>query len=355
MRSHQTIGFATGYDPTLNVRDIATLIRHAELSGFDVGFFSETDRVMRDGPSVMSATALSTSAIGLGFVQVVHLRSPLVMAQTIATLDELSGGRLFLAPGAITPHVAARHSLPPIDVAQGLVEYVEAIRLLLTGDEVIYHGRFVNLDHVRLGWTPIRASIPMYFASATPKGLRLAAELGDGVVLDACTSPEYSAKAIAIIRDALEARGRSWSEFRVAQIVSCSVEDDHAAALDAIRWEVAAKFEPRQHAFQRRRAEVGEPHVRATDLPRFEEAWRRGGWEALVAAIPNDYCEGLTASGTPDEVRRRVQQYREAGVDLPLVRSAASHQAERLLKVFGRAGPMGDAALATTAGGLSRD
>lgn len=344
-----TVGFATGYDPTLNARDIARLIEQAESAGFDIGFFSETDRVIRDGPSVVSAMAMSTSAMRLGFVQVVHLRSPLVMAQTIATLDELSGGRLFLSPGAITPHVAARHSLPPIDVAQGLIEYVEAIRLLLTGDEVSYHGRFVHLDHVKLGWKPIRPSVPMYFASATPKGLRLAGELGDGVVLDACTSPEYSAAAIAIIREALEARGRSWSEFRVAQIVSCSIEDDHAAALDAIRWEIAAKFEPHQHPFQRRRVGVGEPHVRIDDLPRFEAARREGGWEALVAAIPDSYCEGLTASGTADEVRRRVEQYRQAGVHEPLLRTAARHQVDALFAAFSKS-PAGGEGVASTTG-----
>lgn len=334
MTNDDAIGFASGYDPSLSARDIAGLMQQAEAAGFSVGFFSETDRVMRDGPSVLSAMALSTTGMLLGGVQVVHLRSPLVMAQTIATLDELSGGRLFVAPGACAPHVAARHSLPPIDTAQGLIEYVEAIRLLLSGEDVTYHGRFVKFDNVRLGWNPIRPQVPMYFAAATPKGLRLAGKLADGVVLDACTSPDYSASAIQVIRESAEANGRPWNEFRIAQIISCSIEDDHAAALDAIRWEVAAKFEARQHGFQRLRASVGEPHVRLEDLPIFEEAWRRGGWEALIAAIPNEYCEGLTASGTSEEVRSRVANYREAGVQLPLLRPAARHQTERLLSLF---------------------
>lgn len=336
MTNDGAIGFASGYDPTLSARDIAGLMQKAEAAGFNLGFFSETDRVMRDGPSVLSAMALATSGMTIGGVQVVHLRSPLVMAQTIATLDELSRGRLFLAPGACTPHVAARHSLPPIDTAQGLIEYVEAIRLLLSGEEVTYHGQYVNFDNVRLGWKPLRPSVPMYFASATPKGLRLAGRLADGIVLDACTSPEYSANAIQVIRESAEAAGRPWNEFRIAQIISCSIEDDHGAALDAIRWEVAAKFEARQHGFQRLRAGVGEPHVRTEDLPTFEDAWRRGGWEALVAAIPNEYCEGLTASGTAEEVRSRVDKYRAAGVQLPLLRPAAKYQTQRLLSLFSK-------------------
>jgi hypothetical protein len=44
----------------------------------------------------------------------------------------------------------------------------------------------------------------------------------------------------------------------------------------------------------------------------------------------------MTASGTPDEVRKRVQQYRDAGVKIPLLRPAAAHQTQRVLELFGR-------------------
>ena len=66
----------------------------------------------------------------------------------------------------------------------------------------------------------------------------------------------------------------------------------------------------------------------------FEEAYRKGGMESLLKAIPDSYVEGMTASGTPDEVVKRVQQYRDAGVKLPVLRPAAMHQAQRLLDLF---------------------
>jgi hypothetical protein len=56
--------------------------------------------------------------------------------------------------------------------------------------------------------------------------------------------------------------------------------------------------------------------------------------EGLVKAVPDAYVEGLTASGTPSEVVGRVQQYRDAGVKLPLLRPATMHQARRLLDLF---------------------
>ena len=79
---------------------------------------------------------------------------------------------------------------------------------------------------------------------------------------------------------------------------------------------------------------VGEPYMREEDIPGFEEAYRKGGMEGLIKAIPDSYVEGLTASGTSEEVRRRVQRYRDAGVKLPLLRPAAPHQAQRLLDLF---------------------
>ena len=51
-------------------------------------------------------------------------------------------------------------------------------------------------------------------------------------------------------------------------------------------------------------------------------------------AIPPSWIEGLTASGTPDEVVQRVARYREAGVTLPILRPAARHQTPRVIDLF---------------------
>jgi alkanesulfonate monooxygenase SsuD/methylene tetrahydromethanopterin reductase-like flavin-dependent oxidoreductase (luciferase family) len=157
------------------------------------------------------------------------------------------------------------------------------------------------------------------------------------VVLNAVCSPEYTRNAIAILRESVEAAGRDWSSFLVAQIVNCSIEDTHAAAVDAVRWEVATKMDPVQRPFiARPKMLVGEPYIRQEDLPGFDAAYARGGLEALVAAVPDSMVEGMTACGTPEEVRARVEAYREAGVQLPLLRPAALHQTDRLLDLFSR-------------------
>jgi alkanesulfonate monooxygenase SsuD/methylene tetrahydromethanopterin reductase-like flavin-dependent oxidoreductase (luciferase family) len=329
------IGFATGYDPGVSVRSFADLVRRVEARGYELAFFSETFWLMRDSVTATAAFGVATERIGLGFTQVVRLRSPVTMAQTAASLDELTRGRIVLCPGACTASHARRFALPPLDPLGTLREWVEAIRLVLTGEKVAYHGRFVELEDVELGFTPVRTRVPMWIAATSAGGLRLAGEIGDGVLLNSVASPEYAANAIRIVREAAEKAGRDWATFEVAQLINTSVEDEHEAAIDAVRWEVASKFVPA--SFRRQsasRMRVGEPFIDPEIQPALTQAFDRGGMPALAKALPASSVAGLTASGTPDEVRGRVERYREAGVRLPIVRPAAAHQTDRVIELF---------------------
>ncbi len=331
----QGFGFATGYDPNMNVREIADWMNRAEERGFVMGFFSETIELNRDSVSALTAAGLATQRMILGATQTVRIRNPLVMAQTAASLDEITGGRLILSPGACTNTHAKRYGLEPISPPTTLTEWVEAMRLVLSGQNASYHGEVVSFDDAQLGFEPVRDHIPFLIPATSTTGLRLAGKIGDGVMLNAVCSPEYSANALRIVRESLEAEGRSWDDFIVAQIVNCSIEDDHETALEQVRWEVATKFDPIQLPFiAGPKMRVGEPYINEDDIPKFKEAWERGGKEALVAAVPDSYVEGMTACGTPEEVKAKVQKYREVGVQVTVLRPAAKHQAERLLETF---------------------
>ena len=332
------VGFALGYGKFTNAREIAGLMQQAEERGYEMGFFSETIELMRDSVTALAAIGLATKRLVLGSTQIVRLRGPVVMAQTLASLDELTGGRMTLAPGACTKSHARVHSLETelnLTPAEVLKEYIESMRLLLAGEKVSYHGKYVNFDNVGLAWKPARNYIPLYVPATSKTGLRLAGQIGDGVVLNAVCSPEYTENALKIIKTEVEAAGRDWSKFEVAQLINCSVEDNHKKALDEVRWEVATKLDPIQLPFiAGPKMRVGEPYIRKEDIPIFENAYAKGGMEGLIKAVPDSYVEGMTASGTPDEVTKRVQRYREAGVKLPLLRPAANHQTQRLLELF---------------------
>jgi 5,10-methylenetetrahydromethanopterin reductase len=330
-------GVAMGYDPSMTVRDMATIATQAERLGYDMAFFSEALLCNRDSVTALAVFGLATTRILLGATQVVRLRSPVVMAQTLASLDELTGGRIVLAPGACTEKHARRHGLVPITPTVPLREWVETVRRLLAGERVSYKGQSLEMENAGLNWRPVRTRIPFWLAAISRTGLRLAGQLADGVLLDAHTSPEYVENAVTILREAVREAGRSWDGFEVAQIVPCSVEDTHRDAVDAVRWEAASRFEsPTFPAESERRLRVGEPAVRREDFPMLLEALARGGKAAVAAALPAALIEQTTACGTPDEVRERVARYRRAGVTFPLIRPQAPHQAARAMSLFAR-------------------
>lgn len=330
------IGFATGYDPSVPIRDFARGMLEAEERGFKIGFFSETWALMRDSVTSVAAMALATRTMHLGFTQIVRLRSPVVMAQTAASLDELSGGRIVLCPGAASEVHAKRHGFTHSAPAVALKEWVQVFRQVLTGEKVDYQGELLKIEGAQLGWTPPRKSIPLWFAATSTTGLRLAGKLGDGVLLNTVSSPEYAANAIKIAREAAEESGRNWNEFQVAILINTSVEDDEDAAIDAVRWEVANKFMPEKATSQSKaRQRVGEPFIDPDELPRLHAAYEIGGKSALAKALSKRTVQGLTASGTPDDVVKRVRSYQQAGVTLPIVRPAAWRQGARILELFG--------------------
>ena len=329
------IGFATGYDPTQTVRDFAEAISEVDRRGWEIAFFSETIGLLRDSVTALAAFAAASTRVTLGCTQVVRLRSPVLMAQTIASLDELSGGRLIVCPGACTRGHAEKHGLDAFDPPVALREWIEVIRGLLAGERVSYEGKVVRLDGVALGWKALRPRVPLWIAATSATGLTLAGTIADGVLLNTVASPEYSANAIPIVRRAVEAAGRDWASFEVAQLINTSVEDDETRAVDAVRWEVATKFLPGKFATQAGpRVRVGEPYIDPALVPELERAHDRGGPDALARALPASMVQGLTAAGTPDHVLARIERYRDVGVKLPIVRPAAARQTRRIIDLF---------------------
>ena len=157
------VGYALGYGKFTNVKEMASVMQQAEERGFEMAFFSETIELMRDSVSSLAAIGLATKNMKLGTTQIVRLRGPVVMAQSAATLDELTGGRMTVAPGACTKSHARVHALPqeagatPTEV---LREYIESMRLLFTGEKVSYQDRKstrLNSSHSRASRMPSSA------------------------------------------------------------------------------------------------------------------------------------------------------------------------------------------------------
>jgi 5,10-methylenetetrahydromethanopterin reductase len=279
------VGYALGYGKFTNVREMAGVMKQAEERGFEMAFFSETIELMRDSVSSLTAIGLATKKLQMGTTQIVRLRGPVSLAQLLATIDELTDGRSTLrrAPAPKATHGSMPCRRKWARRRPKCCANISSHAPFMSGDKVSYHGKFVNFDNVGLGWKPIRTKF-LFTSLRRHVGLKLAGEIGDEVILNAVCSPEYTVNALKIIRESTERAGRDFSKFFVAQIINCSIEDDHKKALDAVRWEVATKLDPVQISFiAGPKMRVGEPYIHKEDIPLFK---LMPSAEGLIEAIP---------------------------------------------------------------------
>ncbi|HKT21188.1 MAG TPA: LLM class flavin-dependent oxidoreductase [Nitrososphaerales archaeon] len=318
------LGLSLGYSPQLTVRDMADWVVEAERRGFEIAFFSETVLTMRDAITALSAFAMRTKTIQLGSTQILRTRTPLVIAQTFTSLAELSEGRVTLCVGAFTESHARKHGLPLEDPAKVLREHTALIREYWKSSTVDFQGETIKVKGEGLSILP-QYSIPILIAATSRTGLRIAADVGDGVLINATTSPGYARNALAVIRERGTETARGLSGFKVSGLVVSAVDDGTKEPENALRWELASKFGPLQVDFAvRPRLRVGEEVVTEDLIRRMADSYRIGGKEKLARDIPLQVVKSLTAFGSPRDVSERVEEYREAGIDLPIVRPAGA-------------------------------
>jgi 5,10-methylenetetrahydromethanopterin reductase len=189
------LGFAfTPVMPPERVRPVARAVEAAGLDELWVWEDCFTESGIATAALALGATERVRVAIGL---LPAPLRNVALTAMELATLDRAIPGRLIAGIGhGVQPWIeqAGARVDSPVTL---LREYADALRRLLDGETVSAEGRYLRLDRVALGWPPER-KIPLMIGGRGPVTLKLAAELGDGVLLANALSVDEIAEASAI-------------------------------------------------------------------------------------------------------------------------------------------------------------
>jgi 5,10-methylenetetrahydromethanopterin reductase len=146
--------------------------------------------------------------------------------------------------------------------------------------------------------------------------MELAGEIADGAVLNYCVPPDYNLEALKHIEIGASRAGRKLEEIDRPQLVVCSVDDDHKRAVQAAK-ELITQYLAQQ------------PHIaEASGTPQetVKKVQSILGWPATkeqiheaMQFVPDDLIERITASGTPDEVRKKVEEYHRNGCTCPIL------------------------------------
>ncbi len=286
-------------------------VRLAESLGYDSVYCTHING--RDALTVVTAYALATERIRVGTgVVPIYTRTPATMAQTAATIADLSGDRLTLGLGVSHRPVVEGWYGQTIDrPAAEMREYVAIVRAILAGEDPPAGERW-RTGFALAGLGPF-ADLPIHGAALSPAMLRAVGETCDGVVLWLCTPDYVRDVVIPEVATGRERAGRTLEGFDVVAAVPAACTDDRDAAWSAMRRDLLPYF--------------GLPFYRAmiersgfeADIAAFDEAAAGGDGEAMQAAIGDRFLAALTAVGTEDEVRAGVRRYLDAGAVSPCV------------------------------------
>ena len=284
-------------------------VRLAESLGYDSAFV--THIAGRESLTVLTAYAVATERIRVGTgVVPIYTRTPATMAQTAATIDELSGGRLTLGLGVSHRAVVEGWHGQTIDhPVDEMREYVGIVRAILRGEPPPGGQKWQT--GFRLAGLEPRPAVRIFIAALSPAMLRLAGEIGDGVMLWLC-NPGYTRDVvIPAVGEGREQAGEPLDGFEIVAAVPGALTDDTAGAYDAIRAELLTYFSLPFYRTMLERSGYGE------DIAAFDAA--RGDGAAMRGAISDRFLDALTAVGDEQSVRAGVERYRDAGVTLPCI------------------------------------
>ena len=303
------IAFTGGLAPG----DVVECVRLAESLGYESAWVAEGHG--GDQFAILAACATATSRIRLGTgISSVFVRSAPTIAMAAATVDHLSGGRFVLGLGSShRVQVEPEHGVAFDRPVQRLRETVDVVRALLRDGSVSHRGQAFTIERFDFWFAPLRREIPIYLAALFRPLLEAAGEIAQGVLLTWATR-EAAPRAREAVTAGARRAGRAPEEIDVASLLPCVVASTRAEALERLRPSVAqyAGFFPR---YNRLMAESGFPDAAQA----IKAAWDRGDRDGAARAVPEALIDAVAVAGTAAECRARVEEYRRAGLALPII------------------------------------
>jgi probable F420-dependent oxidoreductase len=165
-------------------------------------------------------------------ILVFPMRHPVLLAKQLATLDQLSDGRVIVGAGTGAYREEFEKTLPHLAKANRgrlMDETMKSVRMLLTEHTATFHGEYIAFDDVEMYPKPVQDPLPIYSAGNAEASIRRAAQYGQGW-LPAAIGPEaIRAGKERLLAYAVEA-GRAADTFTIApQLIVCLADDQQDA------------------------------------------------------------------------------------------------------------------------------
>ncbi|MFJ2739789.1 LLM class flavin-dependent oxidoreductase [Streptomyces sp. NPDC087440] len=318
MRTATTVEAASG-----DWRETVDYVTGAEKLGLDMCWVAEAWGA--DAPSPLGFLAARTERIllGSGIIQL-GTRTPVAVAQAALTLSRLSEGRFLLGLGPSGPQVIeGLHGVPFARPLARMRETVEIVRSAAAGERISHSGTAFTIPLPGGEGRPMRLAIraehdiPVYLATLSPKMLHLTGEIADGW-LGTSFVPEGSRAASFDHLDAgLAASGRDRSALDVcqgAEVAFARDEDELTTMLAGRKKELAFSLGGMGSGSTNFYNDAYSRQGWADVAAEVRTRWQAGDRDGAAALVTDDMVLATTLIGTPDRVRSRLRDWRDAGV-----------------------------------------
>lgn len=316
-----------------DLRDGLDYVRYAEEKGFEAVWQAES-RLVRDAIVPMAAYAAVTDKLKVGSGVINNwTRNIGLLAATYLTLDDLAPGRIICGIGAWWDPLAKNVGIERRKPLTAMKETVQVMRRLLNMERVTFHGDFVHVDGIELDVVHGRReprNVPIMIGATGDMMMELTGEVADGAVLNYCVAPEYNDRALELLDKGAKKAGRRVEDLDRPQLIVCSVDDDHDKAIETTKMLLC------QYMAQ-------QPHIaKASGVADsvVQEIQSILGWPATKEQInkakhlvPDELVHKITASGTPEEARAKVEEYNKRGCTCPILYSAGGN-VKKLIDTF---------------------
>lgn len=308
-----------------DLRDGLDYVRYAEECGFEAVWQAES-RLVRDAIVPMAAYAAVTKRIKVGSGVINNwTRNIGLLAATFLTLDDLAPNRIICGIGAWWDPLASNVGIKRNKPATAMRETVDVMRRLLNMERVTFHGEFHNVDGIELDVVHGRReprNIPIMIGATGDQMMELTGEIADGVVLNYCVPPEYNDRALELLDKGLKKSGRMLEDFDRPQLIVCSVDKSHEKAIETTKMLLCQYLAQQPH--------IAKASGVSQDVINGIQAIL--GWPATkeqitkaMHLVPDELVYRITASGTPEEARSKVNEYRKRGATCPILYPAGGN------------------------------
>jgi F420-dependent oxidoreductase-like protein len=311
-------GLFLAYWPWFSPDEQVSLSVLADDLGLDSVWISEAWG--QDAVSVLGALTARTSSIALGSgVMQIPARKPTATAMAAASLDVLSGGRFRLGLGLSGPQVSEGWYGEPFVRNLGRVrDYVDVVRRVLAREAVqlpLPEGQ----DGMGLGKPlkllakPVQERIPIYLGAVGPKAIEQTGAIADGW-LPAFLDPAQPEILLDPLRAGLEKAGRSLSEIDIAAAVPMAIDDDIAAARDAVRPWTAFYLGAMGAKEKNFYVDLADRYGHGDAAREVQERFLAGDRAGAGAAVTDELLDRVALACTPAQLDDRLAAFEAVGV-----------------------------------------